>query len=57
MIPKISANAAQAEIVSFDMIYDSKGASFPTDSAKTPITSVEIYCNEKMFSLMTQLAD
>src|ERR1700722_20961280 len=57
MIPKISANAAQAEIVSFDMIYDSHGASFPTDSAKTPITSVEVFDSGKMFSLMTQLAD
>ena len=57
MIPKIAANAAQAENVSFDMLYDSHGASFPTDSAKTPITSVEIYSDGKMFSLMTQLAD
>ncbi len=57
MIPKIAANAARAEIVSFDMIYDSKGASFPTDSAKTPITSVEMYTDGKMFTLMTQLAD
>jgi hypothetical protein len=57
MIPKISANAARAEIVSFDMIYDSHGASFPTDSQKTPITSVEMYGDGKMFTLMTQLAD
>jgi hypothetical protein len=57
MIPKISADAARAEIVSFDMIYDSHGASFPTDSQKTPITSVEMYSDGKMFTLMTQLAD
>ena len=57
LIPKIPANAARAEIVAFDMIFNSKGTSFPTDSQTTPITSVEMYKDGKIFTLMTQLAD
>jgi hypothetical protein len=57
MIPKIPADAARAEVVGFDLIFDPQGESFPMDSAKTPITSVEMYTDGKMYTLMTQLAD
>jgi hypothetical protein len=57
LIPKIPADAARAEIVNFNTIFIPKGASFPTDSGTNPITSVEMYKDGSMFTLMTQLAD
>lgn len=51
LIPKVPANAARTESVDFQSIFDQHGNSFPTNSLETPINSVELFMNGKMYSL------
>lgn len=50
-IPKVPANAARSESMNFQYIFDQHGNSFPTNSLETPINSVDLFMNGKMYSL------
>jgi hypothetical protein len=51
MVPQIPAHAARAEMISFKTIYDQNGNYFPLDSSVTPIDTIEMYRDGKMYSL------
>jgi hypothetical protein len=57
-IPVVPAQAAHVEMLDFKSIYDQNGNSFPLDSAVTPIDTVEMFKDGKMYSLgQPRLAD
>jgi hypothetical protein len=57
-IPVVPAQAAHVEMLDFKSIYDQFGNSFPLDSSVTPIETVEVYKDGKMYSLgQPRLAD
>jgi hypothetical protein len=58
LIPTVPANAAHVEMLDFKSIFDQYGNSFPRDSAVTPIETVEMFKDGKMYSLgQPRLAD
>jgi hypothetical protein len=58
LVPVVPAQAAHVEMLEFKTIYDQNGNSFPLDSAVTPIETVEMYKDGKMYSLgQPRLAD
>jgi hypothetical protein len=56
-VPRVPANAASAELIIFQNIYDQDGDYFPLDSSQTPINSIEMFKDGKMYTLNMQLAD
>ncbi len=57
-IPSVPAQAAHVEMLDFKSIFDQFGNSFPLDSAVTPIDTVEMFKDGKMYSLgQPRLAD
>ena len=57
-IPVVPAQAAHVEMLDFKNIFDQNGNSFPTDSAVTPIDTVEMFKDGKIYSLgQPRLAD
>jgi len=49
--PQVFAHAARAEMVSFTSFYDQHDNHFPLDSAATPIETIEMFKDGKMYSL------
>jgi hypothetical protein len=45
------------ERLTFQMLFDDAGNSFPTDNSKTRVETVEIYKDGKMYDMKTALAD
>ncbi len=56
-VHNIPANHASVEEIIFQDIYDQQGDYFPLDSQQTPINSIEMFKDGKMYSLIMQLAD
>jgi hypothetical protein len=57
-IPNVPAHAAHVEMLDFRSIYDQNGNYFPLNSAVTPIDSVEMLKDGKLYSLgQPRLAD
>lgn len=54
-IPKMRPNTLKK--LPFQMIYDDKGNSFPTDNSKVLVKKVNVYMNGKMYDVRTQQAD
>jgi hypothetical protein len=57
-VPVVPANAVHVEMLNFKSIYDQNGNSFPENSAVTPIETVEMFKDGKMYSMgQVRLAD
>jgi len=54
-VPKIAKG--NLERLTFQMIFDDAGHSFPTDNSTVRVKNVEIYKDGKMYDMKTQLAD
>ena len=57
LVPHVQANAARAELLNFNSIFDTQGNALPADATASPIRSVELFMGGKMYHLNTQLAD
>lgn len=56
-VPEVLAKAQRAELLNFNSIYDSRGYYLPADINTTPINSVEMFRDGKMYDLSIRLAD
>ena len=56
-VPHVQANAARAELLNFNSIFDTQGNALPADATTSPIRTVELFMGGKMYHLNTQLAD
>ena len=54
-VPKMEPN--KLKILNFQMLFDGKGASFPTDNKKVLVSKVEVYKDGKMFDVPVKLGD
>jgi hypothetical protein len=57
-LPKIPGNASRVETVDFQSIFDEHGTHLPNDGQETPVTTIEMFKDGKMYSLgQPKLAD
>lgn len=56
-LPEVPANGARSIDISFMSFYDNKGQHFPAYISHTPIDSIEMYRDGKMYAVSTGLAD
>src|SRR6516225_5879004 len=57
-IPNIPGNHAKVETIDFQSIFDEHGTHLPSDAGESPINTVEMYKDGKMYSLgVPKLAD
>lgn len=54
-VPFLAKN--KLERVTFQMLFDDSGNSFPTDNSKVRVESVEVFKDGKMYDVNKQLAD
>lgn len=56
-VPRVLAHAQRAELLDFNTIFDQGGRPLPPDISTTPINTVEMFRDGKMYDLMVRLAD
>ena len=56
-VPRIEKGGEHARTLDFEMLYDAKGDSFSTRRGKTPMTSVELYRDGKLYDIPLAMAD
>ena len=56
-LPLIEKDKVRVKTINFQMLYDDKGDYFWTNGGKTPVKTVDIYRDGKIYSLPLKLAD
>ncbi len=56
-IPLVEKGKVRVKTIPFQMLYDDSGNSFWTNGGKTPLQTVEIFRNGKMYTVPAKLAD
>jgi hypothetical protein len=57
MVPRVLAHAQRAELLDFNSIFDHDGHYLPADINTTPINSIELFRDGKMYDMTVRLAD